>query len=263
MSSKPTLSDEVAVLRAAIPGGLVFVVVMLLLRGYGGTVEALRQQVLLFAHSFLGGEDGMLPLLFHTLPLAIAAAIATFGISAGWIRFESVWSIVALGVIVIGGATIGGVLHGHMLPQPEKVPQVDHTPIVLRGSITGPSIRSESTLPSAVTVGLQKVQPSKSAVEQLAGVDFTAVPDLNQPPPSKIEPLELFPKSGGVLGIITMAINQLLAFVVAYQPRVFLAAVLAGSWNGWKWQRRLATLAHHVSQSADELPEPIRLDRAA
>lgn len=262
MSGKPTLSDEVAVLRSAIPGGLVFVAVMLLLRGYDGTVDALRQQVMLFAHSFFGGEDGMMPLLFHTLPLAIAAAVATFGIAAGWIRFESVWSVVALGAIVIGGATIGGVLHGHVLPEAKPVPQIDHNPIVLGESVSGSSVPSTMTLPQTVTVGLQKVQPPQSAVQQLANVDFTAVPDLSKPLPRRIEPLQLLPKAGGIPGIVTMAINQLLAFVVAYQPRVFFAAVLAGSWTGWKWQRRLATLAHHVSEGVDEGREAIRLDRA-
>jgi hypothetical protein len=263
MSGQPTISDEIAVIRAAVPSGLVFIAVMLLLRGYDGTVDALRQQVLLFAHSFCGGEDGMMPLLLHTLPLAIAAAVSAFGMAAGWIRFESVWSMVVLGVIVIGGAAVSGVLHGHSLPAPKTVRQIDHSPIVMHGTISNTIVQSTREPPKSSTAGLTTAQPQESAVQQLARVDLTAVPDLNTPPPARIEPLDLLPQMGGVLGIMTMAINQLLAFVVAYQPRVFVAAVLAGSWTGWKWQRRLATLTRHVSRGVDEVSESIRLDRAA
>jgi len=247
MSGKPTLADEMAVFRAAIPGGLVFVAIMLLLRGYDGTVDALRQQVLLFAHSFLGGEDSLMPLLLHTLPLAIATAIAAFAISAGWIRFDSVWSLVALGVIVIGGTTIGGVLHGHVLQSAETTPQVNIQPVAQITPVAEARAASRNGLRNAIPVGLVKVHPRPSAVQQLSSVDFSAVPDLSEPPPARIEPLKLLPQANGILGIVTLAINQLLAFVVAYQPRVFLAAVLAGSWTGWKWQRRLASLTQHVS----------------
>ena len=68
----------------------------------------------------------------------------------------------------------------------------------------------------------------------------------------------------GIPGIAAKAINQLLGFLVAYQPRLFLAAVVAGSWVGWSWHRRLQKLTEYAAdcQEREDRNKP-ELRRAA
>ena len=60
-------------LKEFVPGLIVLVVVLVLLRGVGGTIDALRLQLVTLANSFLGTGDGLVPVLLQTLPLALAA----------------------------------------------------------------------------------------------------------------------------------------------------------------------------------------------
>ena len=188
------------------------------------------------AQSFLGSEDSMVPLLLHTLPLALSAGVAAYAISARWITFESVWSVVLLAAIIIGGTTAGGVLQDMFGVRP--VPAPTHSAVVQRDLLTTLRQQPASSKRSLECVGVAEAP----AIGELLTMDPLAVPDLTTPPPVSIPPLKLVPNVGGVLGIVATAINQLLGFVVAYQPRVFLASILAGGWTGWRWHQRLNSL---------------------
>ena len=61
----------------ASPGAVVFVTVLLVLRGYGGTVHALPRQITLLVESFFDGPDVIVPLLLHALPLAMPAGVGS------------------------------------------------------------------------------------------------------------------------------------------------------------------------------------------
>ncbi len=297
MNDKPTLMDELRVLRQAVPGALVFVTVLLLLRGYDGTVSVLARQASMLAESFLGGPDVLLPLLLHTLPLALAAAIAAFAISAGWIRFESIWSVVFLSGIILAGTTIGGLLRT-LVPKDQT-----HEPAIAQSAIAHPAIAHPVIETASQTNSIPGTNPAfqqqqmnsisgiggisvvstnpqlsppllkspgplqatvrPSAWQQLSRIDFLAPPNLTQPPPADIEPINAVPKISGILGVGGLAINQLLGFLVAYQPRLFIAAVLAGAWTGWRWQQRLQTLKRHVQQGIDDDIDSRPLRRAA
>jgi hypothetical protein len=58
-------------------------------------------------------------------------------------------------------------------------------------------------------------------------------------------------------------VNQLLGLLIAYQPRLFLAAVLAGAWTRWRWKQRLSTLQLRVNEAVEQATEPIPIRRAA
>lgn len=323
MGNEPSLREELRVLRRAVPGALVLVVVLLLLRGYDGTIYVLSRQVSMLAESFLGGPDVVVPVLLHTLPLALAAGVATFAVSAGWIRFESVWSVIVLSGIILAGTTIGGLLRT-LVPAAETeskqpaaiassqarttgltIPSAAiHSAAIPSAAVTSAAIPSAavtsgklieptSVIPAAQTVVLS-VTPSESASglavntssllsdvstihrpgplqrtaqptawEQLRQIDFFAAPNLAQPPPTEIEPINVVPKISGILNVVGLAINQLLGFLVAYQPRLFLAAVIAGGWTGWRWQQRLQTVREQVEQEFSGEPDTVSTRRAA
>ena len=98
---------------------------------------------------------------------------------------------------------------------------------------------------------LQPPGKQESPIEQLRQIDWLAQPDLSKAPPREIEPLALLPQASGVPGAAARAINQLLAYFVAYQPRLFLAAMVAGSWVGWSWHRRLNKLTDDAAERCD------------
>ena len=54
--------------RTHLPGVLVLALVLILLRGPSGTIEALRVQLATFVGSFLGTGDGLGAVVLHTLP---------------------------------------------------------------------------------------------------------------------------------------------------------------------------------------------------
>ena len=96
---------------------------------------------------------------------------------------------------------------------------------------------------------LQRIQ-KKSAWQQLSEIDWFAVPDLKTVRQREIEPLEIVPKFSGIAALISGTINQVLGFLVAYQPRLFLAAIIAGSWLGWTWHRKLEEFQKKIDDDA-------------
>lgn len=248
---------EIRALKRALPGVMVFVTVLVLLRGFEGTAGAIRLQVSTFAKSFLGGGDELIHVLLHTLPLAAAAGIAAFAISSRWLKFDSGWSIVALAGIVLAGAALGGLLRG-LVPNQAR-PEVHAELLVgqpVNTSANGPTDKVE---PSGLReLGASQLSTHQSALigvlkkPKLSDIDWLAEPNLDKAPSGHIPPLDLFPKVGGVPGVVLMAANQLLGYLVAYQPRLFLAAIVAGSWIGWSWQRRLTRWSQRLTECVDD-----------
>ncbi|MEM7474379.1 MAG: hypothetical protein AAF483_05245, partial [Planctomycetota bacterium] len=85
--------------------------------------------------------------------------------------------------------------------------------------------------------------PKKTAFQQLQQINWLATPNVAGVPKGEIERLHLLPEVSGVFGIVARAINQLLGYVVAYQPRLFLAAILCGVWMGWTVHSKLLALS--------------------
>src|SRR5690606_2571544 len=83
-------------------------------------------------------------------------------------------------------------------------------------------------------------------------LSWFAPPDLSQPP-GPVEPLFEVKKGQGIVGILLGAISQLLGYLFAYQPRMFFAAILAGSYVGYRLQQRFATVKAVVTGDLSDL----------
>lgn len=257
------LTNSLGNLGKRLPGFLVLMAVLILLRGPKGTLNALVLQVTTLLSSFLGTGDGLGAVVVHTLPLAGAAAIATLLIARKVLTFESFGSFVALASIIAGGAVVGGFL-SELLPHArhetatvdseiesnsrelEFSPHSETTAMKLAGyklgegnTATLPWLETEGNLSLAPTIA--ETQPS--AWQQLTKVRWLAEPKLAKVPQGKVDRLRLLPETGSVIGLVSWAINQLLGYLVAYQPRLFLAAVIAGGWMGW-------SMHHHLGKSS-------------
>ena len=272
--------------RAAIktaPSLAVILAVMLLLRGFWGSVAAIKLQLAMLAGSLLGAGDGLTGVLLHTLPLAIAAGLATFAIASGTLKFESFTSIVVLACIILLGTSVGGFLRQFVPDARNDEPiaitstsrQIVDTPppsiplgipIGVKsagnpgGSFSSPlgieisrtnlvSPLSPNMDSSGLDDLLGKPSTPQSPWQQLGEIQWFAEPNLSKAAPREIPPLNLLPKPGGIAGIVTRAINQVCGYLVSYQPRLFLAAVIAGSWIGWSWTRRLRAIHQRVIEA--------------
>jgi hypothetical protein len=236
------LDDIRRALLRVLTGLIVLAVVMILLRGLSGSVEAIKLQIVTLARSFLNEGDGMAGVLVHTLPLAIAAAVATFAIASLMITFESHLSILGLAGIVLIGASVGGILRRFIpdpIGQPKTVRTVDSKPVhqlaqsslANRGiAVDPPGLKvdlSRTISRASVSTDLD-VNPN-SPWQQLSEIDWLAEPDLPSAPPREITRLQVLPEANSVPGAILKAINQLHGYLVADQPRLFLAAIAKAS----------------------------------
>lgn len=243
-------------LKEFVPGLIVLVVVLVLLRGVGGTIDALRLQLVTLANSFLGTGDGLVPVLLQTLPLALAAGCCMFLIARRILTFESFGSVVGMAVIILTGASTGGVLID-LLPATSNVdPQIYDVALnPLREAANQPTRNPKSpiTLSIASPLSAQSqiavAKPQSQPQGQLAAIDWWAEPDISRIPKGTVEPLDVIPEVNGVMGLVVQALNQLMGYLVAYQPRLFLAAIVAGSWSGWSLHRRLKSLAEESPSS--------------
>ena len=99
------------------------------------------------------------------------------------------------------------------------------------------------------------VAPEESAPwSQLVSLRWLDKPNLDRSPQT-VQPMSLLPEAPGVLGAATAAINQLLGYLIAYEPRLFLASILAGSFAGWRLQRRVVVTQAMVSGDTTELTD--------
>jgi hypothetical protein len=104
---------------------------------------------------------------------------------------------------------------------------------------------------------------TKSPWQRLKEIDWLAEPNLSAAPPQKIPSLQILPEANNPVGAIFKAINQLLGYLVAYQPRLFLAAIVAGAWVGWSWHRRLQRLAQYSAVVPYDVDQTTDVRRAA
>ena len=77
----------------------------------------------------LGAGDGLTGVLLHTLPLAIAAALATFAITSGSLKLESLTSVIVLACIILLGTSVGGFLR-QFVPDVRAMKPIAMKPVV-------------------------------------------------------------------------------------------------------------------------------------
>ena len=268
--------------RKVLPGLTVLIVVFVLLRGVTGTVDAVKLQLVTFLASFMGSGDGLAGVLVHTLPLAIAAAVATFAVKSRMLTFESPWSCVGLACIIIAGTSVGGLLRGFVPDPPSKgdsnnghsaaslddlAGQSTRTPLIgvrRDAEYSNSLVRPQAALlPGPMETDSILSVRTRSPLDQLGSIDWLAQPDLAKAAPRNIEPLNVLPTTGGVPGLVMKAINLVLGFLVAYQPRLFLAAVIAGGWIGWTVHHRMTSIHERVVEMSVSPGVDVEIRRAA
>ncbi|MEM8864374.1 MAG: hypothetical protein AAGF31_02375, partial [Planctomycetota bacterium] len=164
--------------------------------------------------------------------------------AAGWLRFTSFGSVVLAAVIVLVGACVGGELRDGSLPTKAGEGEI-HGPIA--GLVGSSSLAGGSM--SEDIAGTKQTSDVAIDERRLRDIDWLKAPDFAKAP-AKIQPIGLLPKLSGAFGIVCQAGNQLLGYLVAYNPRLFLAAMLAGGYLGWAWQRRVARWTRFVPRLA-------------
>lgn len=120
-------------LRKALPGVLVLVTVLVLVQGVRGAAAVLWRQLTTLVESVFGGADALTVVLLHTAPLALSAGIAAFAVGRRWLTFESAQSVLALTLMVLAGASLGGTLRDLAPPvasaDPIGAPRLDDEPV--------------------------------------------------------------------------------------------------------------------------------------
>ncbi len=264
--------------RRFLPGIAVLLTVLLLMHGFHGTVTALVMVAGHFLASLVGGGDMAIvgSVLWRTLPLALSAAVITFAIRSEWLHLTHGWSYLWMLAIVAGGAIVGNAVHETMLerrgiisvgaidPPRDAESLIDHAirtgnlvgadDSKIRALAEGSGARGQGgevptpfiVLDDGTTIGIDTSAPEPKRLS------WFAPPDLSQPP-GPVEPLFEVPKGQGMVGIILGAISQLLGYLFAYQPRMFFAAILAGSYIGYRVQQRFATVKAVVTGDLSDL----------
>ena len=241
------------------PSLLVLVVVLVLLYGFVGAVHVLWGMVIQMLAALLGGgdEDALASVVWRTLPLALAAAGVAYAISSRWLQLDSLQSYVVVAMIILGGAVVGNAFHesfqskGQLAVVEPLSPGASPQPIGLPVSTT---IASQAVGVAPQSPGAAELPKPKSVWQQLAGIRWFAAPDLTRKP-QPVQPLNLLPAGPGVVGAVSRATNQLLGYLVSYEPRLFLASVVAGGFFGWRVQRRVAVAKAMVTGDTSELSE--------
>ncbi|TWU39722.1 hypothetical protein [Novipirellula artificiosorum] len=227
--SQPAPSRHLALHR--IPNSLVVLVaVALLLQGPVGAFEAFWIYTKSLVLSLLGGEDLLIQVLFQTAPLALATAAVTFAIRFGWLRFRSPTALVICSAVIIVATWIGGQLRYRAATKqwikPSLASATQRTSVSLNElrvqNVDAPASRDDSSVSLKEACGI------------LADGDFGR---FN--PQAAVPRVSLMPESGSLLGIIGRGLNQLLGYLVVYQPRLFLAAIILGAYIGCSLQSLL------------------------
>lgn len=279
--------------RKILPGLTVLVIVFLLMRGVNGTIEALKLQIATLTTSLMGTGDGLSGVILQTLPLAIASGVVLFAIRAEWLTFESPWSFVGIAAIILCGASVGGFLRTIITDAPPSsvsstivsapapsgslaVGNQQQSLVAERPTSIGPGLKLPDsagffdphrtvrhTLSDLQTANVPHEPVQQSPFQQLSDIDWMAVPDETTTPTGRIPPLDLLPEMNGVAGVVAKAVNQTLGFLVAYKPRMFLAALIAGGWVGWSFHRRIQQIHEQIIGADDKEPARLTTARAA
>lgn len=263
--------DQARKRASLLPGAVVMAVVLLLVHGFMGTGEVLLRMIGQFLASLFGGGDGdaVSGVLWRTLPLGLSAAVAAFAVSSRWLDLTSMFSYVWIAIIVLFGTAAGNACYEAFAPKQVIVTHNLTAPPRPDETVNGYAKRlydmnkkagiELSVLVPPEDVGLAglatpTIMPTKpSAWERFSKLNWLEKPDLSRKP-QPVEPL-FEVKVGGIWGWVCQAVAQLLGYVVDYQPRLFLASVIAGSFMGWRLQRRLVTAQAVVTGDFTELTD--------
>jgi len=264
MNALDTLAEQVRRRLHVPPGIAVLMVILVLLYGFTGAVEVLWDLAMSFAAAMVGGgdHDAVTGVLWRTLPLALAAAGITFTVTNRWLPLDSVTSWVWMALIVLFAAVVGNAAHEAA---------TSHLVVLGTESSLSSEFGSGEDVPSVgevarfTTISSNQVQVSqdavshqelgnKSAWHRLASVDWLGAPDLSRKP-GRVDPLYLVPKGPGIYGGVGGAINQLLGYLIDYEPRLFFASIIAGGFMGWRVQRKVAIANAVVKGDFSELSE--------
>lgn len=240
------------------PSLVVLLVVLVLLYDLGGALAAVWQMVMMLLATLIGGgdHDVVASVLWRTLPLAIAAAGVTFALLNHWLDPQSINSYIVMAMIVLAGAIVGNAAYERFgsrtvvlavqaaseanEPMPIGLPRSKLQPV---GSQRPGATLAELSQPQPTT-NSATVSVEQTAWQRLTSIRWFAKPDLSRPP-QPVQPLKVIPKGPGIYGGVGGAINQLLGYLVDYEPRLFVASILVGGFAGWRLQRRVA-VAHAV-----------------
>ncbi|MGI9457719.1 MAG: hypothetical protein ACR2NU_14230 [Aeoliella sp.] len=278
MSALDTLYEHAHRRLRVLPGLIVLAVVLVLLHDVSGAIESLRELIADFLTAIVGGGDhaAVANVLWRTLPLSLAAGGVTFVVANRWIRPGSSHSYVWVSLIVLAGAIVGNACYEKFgsqtvviaepttsLPQDRSIAKN----LILKPSTLAqavPATNNEDAPPTTlakalaladeprIEVAAVRVQPN--AWHRIAAIRWLDKPDLSRKP-KPVEPLEIVPHGPGIFRGVSGAINQLLGYLVDYEPRLFLASIIAGSFVGWRLQRRVVVAHAVVSGDFSELSE--------
>lgn len=248
-----------------IPNSLiVLLTVALLLQGPAGAFEALWEYTRSLAEALLGGEDLFLEVICQTAPLTMSAAVITFAFRCRWLTFRTPTSIVACSLVVLTATWLGGQLRSWMATHRPLAQQTtrENQPVELRWSdqtggttaglpvlqasfqnrtparLSDLRIASEPSLESASS----DIITLDQALETLSDFSAAATDGGQHDWRETVPRVALIPETSSSIGFVARAFNQLFGYVVFYRPRLFLAAILLGTFMGWSWQPRLESL---------------------
>ncbi len=240
-----------------IPNGLVVLIaVALLLQGPVGAFEALWGYTADLVGALFGGEELFWEVLCQTAPLAFAAGAITMAYRSGWMTFSSPASLVAASMLVMSGTWFGGELRSILAKKRSIVDaDVNVIPISARGetrvllsdqSLADQSLADLGALqidPEAVEMDSAQLDSAElesisvaEAIAKLSKLQASATDTSHHRWTQRVPRVMLMPESSSAWGLVAKAINQLLGYFVVYRPRLFLAAILLGSYLGWSWQ---------------------------
>ncbi len=239
----------------ASPGIVVLLVVLVLLYDVGGAVRVIAQMVAVLLANLVGGgnHEAVASVLWRTLPLALAAAGVTFAACNRWLQFDSLHAYVWMALIVLTGAVVGNACYERCrsaVVVGTTVPMTASTtsPPVRRSALTAATIRQTRSPTRTYPRSVAAVPVPPTAWQRLNNVQWLRKPNLSRRP-EPILPLNVVPKGSGIYGSVAAAVNQLLGYLVAYEPRLFLASLVTGSFVGWRIQHKVA--AAHVVVTGD------------
>lgn len=257
--------------RAMLPALSVLVCVLFLLRGWSGLTDAVQLQATAITHALFGTADGVGTVFIATLPLALSAATAAFCIAERWLTFESFGSVIGLALIILCGTAVGAALRSTVQPvsssglnaevadaavQPmrESLNGAVSEPLSIANNrrFTSPLAEHDRTdLRANLTDDAQPEIGTSVTVPSPKPTSWWDVPDIDRLATAPVSDVRWFPEPNGVLKPVGRAANVLLSYLATYQPRLFLAAVIAGGWIGLSCQRRWQQAV--VRSTADEV----------
>lgn len=251
------------------PGLVLLFVVLVLLYDVGGAMQVLGEMMMTLLATLVGGGDhqAVSGVLWRTLPLALAAVGVAYAACSGWLELDCLHSYVWMAFIVMAGAIVGNACHELQTSRPAT--SVSHpTDSAAGNSSLHASTSSESSgdVPGSRSVGpragVEVAPPPATAWQRLSAIRWLQKPDLNRRP-RPVEPLRLLPEGSGIFGVVGGAMNQLLGYLVEYEPRLFLASLLAGGFAGWRLHGQVAFAHAAVAGQVADAPRPDVQQKAA